>query len=241
VVDETCPFRDTSSGIDRENRVTAYHYVLIGALPRIRAMSTDPHRNPLLNTWTQTSSHVFDSVVAANRAAFAAFGVSAGPDEGGEPDTADRIEADEDLPEWHVDLTETDRARLDVGDLVEFTKTISEDDVRSFAAASGDTNPLHLDDEFADRTRFRGRIAHGTLVGGLISAALARLPGLTIYLSQDLEFHNPVRVGDRLTAVCEVVEDLGNDQFRLTTRVLDGDEVIIDGEAVVLIDDVPDE
>jgi len=203
-------------------------------------MSSDSDRNALLDTWTQTSSHMFNSVVAANRAAFAAFGVQPS-DNGDGLDTVDRIEADEDLPEWHVELTETDRGRLGVGDRVEFTKTIFEEDVQAFAAASGDTNPLHLDDEFASKTRFKGRIAHGTLVGGLISAGLARLPGLTIYLSQDLEFHNPVRVGDRLTAVCEIVEDLGDDQYRLTTRVRDGDTVIIDGEAVVLVDELPEE
>ena len=198
-------------------------------------MSSDSRRNALLDTWTETSSHVFNSVVAANRVAFAAFGVQPSNGDGG-LETVERIEADEDLPEWHVELTAADRGRLGVGDKVEFTKTISDDDVAAFAAASGDTNPLHLDDEFASRTRFRGRIAHGTLVGGLISAALARLPGLTIYLSQDLEFHNPVRVGDRLMAVCEIVEDLGDDQFRLTTRVVDDGDVIIDGEAVVLVD-----
>ncbi|PSP31281.1 acyl dehydratase [Halobacteriales archaeon QH_10_67_22] len=202
-------------------------------------MSSDSHRNALFDTWAQTSSHVFNSVVAANRAAFAAFGVPHSGDEGG-LETVERIEADEDLPEWHVELTATDRGTLGVGDRVEFTKTISGDDVAAFAAASGDTNPLHLDDEFASQTRFRGRIAHGTLVGGLISAALARLPGLTIYLSQDLEFHNPVRIGDRLTAVCEIVEDLGDNQYRLTTRVVDGDDVIIDGEAVVLVDELPE-
>jgi acyl dehydratase len=202
-------------------------------------MSSDSRRNALLDTWTETSSHVFNSVIAANRVAFAAFGVQPSNGDGG-LETVERIEADEDLPEWHVELTAADRGRLGVGDKVEFTKTISDDDVAAFAAASGDTNPLHLDDEFASRTRFRGRIAHGTLVGGLISAALARLPGLTIYLSQDLEFHNPVRVGDRLTAVCEIVEDLGDDQFRLTTRVVDDGDVIIDGEAVVLVDELPD-
>jgi 3-hydroxybutyryl-CoA dehydratase len=203
-------------------------------------MSSDSHRNALLDTWTQTSSHVFNSVVAANRAAFAAFGVRPSDGEGG-LETVERIEADEDLPEWHVELTTADRGRLGVGDRVEFTKSVSADDVAAFAAATGDTNPLHLDDEFAAGSRFGGRIAHGTLVGGLISAALARLPGLTIYLSQDLEFHNPVRIGDRLTAVCEIVEDLGDDQYRLTTRVLDGDEVIIDGEAVVLVDERPEQ
>ena len=198
-------------------------------------MSSESSRNPILDTWTETSSHMFTSVVAANRAAFAAFGVQAD-----EALPAERIEPDEDLPEWHVTISEDHPGSLGVGDRVEFTKTISDNDVKQFAAASGDTNPLHLDDEFAEETRFRGRIAHGTLVGSLISAALARLPGLTIYLSQDLEFHNPVRIGDRLTAACEIVEDLGDEQYRLTTRVLCDDEVVIDGEAVVLIDELPD-
>jgi len=203
-------------------------------------MSSNPSRSALLDTWTETSSHVFNSVLAANRAAFAAFGVK--PSEDG-PDfqTRDRIEADEDLPEWTVELSEADRTELGVGDRVTFTKTITAEDVESFAAASGDTNPLHLDDEYASQTRFRGRIAHGTLVGGLISAALARLPGLVVYLSQDLEFHNPVRVDDRCTAECEIVEDLGNDQFRLTTTVSADGETVIDGEAVILIDELPDE
>jgi len=202
-------------------------------------MSSDTHGNALLDTWTETSSHVLDGVVAANRAAFAAFGVQPSEDTGAS--AAERIEADEDLPEWHVELGHEGRDTLGVGDRVEFTKRLTDDDVRQFAAASGDTNPLHLDDEFASKTRFKGRIAHGTLVGGLISAALARLPGLTIYLSQDLEFHNPVRIGDRVTAEVEIVEDLGQEQYRLTTRVVDEGEVIIDGEAVVLIDDLPDD
>ncbi len=201
------------------------------------AMSSEPERSVLLETWTETSSHVFDSVVAANRAAFAAFGVEAD----GDLDAAERIDADEDLPEWHTTLTAEEPGELGVGDRFEFTKTITDRDVRRFAAASGDTNPLHLDEEFAEGTRFRGRIAHGTLVGGLISAALARVPGLVIYLSQDLEFHNPVRIDDRITAECEVVEDLGNDQYRLTTRVVDDGEVAIDGEAVIMVDDPPED
>jgi len=202
------------------------------------AMSSGSERSSLLETWTETSSHVFDSVVAANRAAFAAFGVDSTD---GDLNAAERVDPDEDLPEWHTHLTTDEPGTLGVGDRFEFTKTITARDVRRFAAASGDTNPLHLDDEFAEQTRFRGRIAHGTLVGGLISAALARVPGLVIYLSQDLEFHNPVRVDDRVTAECEVVEDLGNSQYRLGTRVVDGDDIAIDGEAVVMIDDLPED
>jgi acyl dehydratase len=202
-------------------------------------MSSQLDRSALLDTWAETSSYMFDSVVAANRAAFAALGVEPTDDE--ETSPTEQIEPDADLPEWHAETTAESPGELSVGDRFEFTKTITDEDVRGFAAASGDTNPLHLDDEFAEDTRFRGRIAHGTLVGGLISAALARVPGLVIYLSQDLEFHNPVRIGDRITAECEIVEDLGNNQFRLTTRVTDGDDIAIDGEAVILIDELPEE
>ncbi|WP_302082061.1 MaoC family dehydratase [Salinibaculum rarum] len=203
-------------------------------------MSSRSEHNALLDTWTETSSHVFDSVVAANRAAFAAFGVEPDEEEGSVAAPTDRIEPNEDLPEWHTELTADDPMTLSVGDRFEFTKTITDGDVRRFAASSGDTNPLHLDEEFADETRFSGRIAHGTLVGGLISAALARVPGMVIYLSQDLEFHNPVRIDDRITAECEIVEDLGNNQYRLTTRVLNGEDIAIDGEAVIMVDELPD-
>jgi acyl dehydratase len=203
-------------------------------------MSSESTRSALLDTWTETSAHVFDSVVAANRAAFAAFGVESDGEVRPADTPSERIDADGDLPEWHAELSADDPDALSVGDRFEFTKTIRADDVRHFAAASGDTNPLHLDEEYAARTRFKGRIAHGTLVGGLISAALARVPGLVIYLSQDLEFHNPVRIDDRVTAACEIVENLGNSQFRLTTRVLVGEDVVIDGEAVIMVDDVPE-
>jgi acyl dehydratase len=175
--------------------------------------------------------------MAANRAAFAAFGV--GSRNNGTEGNA--IEGGQDLSGWDFTTTVEDRADIGVGDRIEFSKVISNDDIKRFATASGDTNPLHLDDDAAAKTRFGGRIAHGTLVGGLISAALARLPGLVVYLSQDLEFHAPVRVDERVTAECEIVEDLGNDQYRLTTQVLDDEDVVIDGEAVVLIDELPDD
>ena len=203
-------------------------------------MSTNWYGNPWLDTWTETSSQVVENVIAANQAAFAAWSSTDSDRTNGsssKPEAVERIEPSEDLPEWHAESTAESPDELSVGDRFEFTKTISEEDVTNFAAASGDTNPLHLDDEFAEDTRFRGRIAHGTLVGGLISAALARVPGLVIYLSQDLEFHSPVRIGDRVTAECEIVEDLGNDQFRLTTRVTNGDDIAIDGEAVIMVDD----
>ena len=197
----------------------------------------------LFDTWSQTSSRVFNSIMEANRAALTAFSVADGDPNPGSDDGADRLdvedrlEPDADLPEWDTEVDADER--LTVGDAVRFTKTLSEADVDRFAAASGDTNPIHLDDEWAEDTRFNGRIVHGTLAAGLISAALARLPGGVVYLSQDLEFRAPVRLGDRITAEVEVVEDLGGDRYRLRTTVAKDEELVIDGEAVVLIDDVP--
>jgi acyl dehydratase len=198
-------------------------------------------RAPLFETWMRTSELFVDSMVAANRATAAAFGVGRSDDGAatGDTDTEDRLVPDEDLPEWETERTVHDRAAVTVGDGVRFTKTVTERDVERFAAASGDTNPLHLDEAYAAESRFKGRIAHGTLVGGLISAALARFPGNVIYLSQDLEFLKPVRIGDRITADVEIVEELGDDRYRLSTTVLSGEDTVIDGEAVVLIDTAP--
>jgi acyl dehydratase len=182
-----------------------------------------------------------NSVIEANRAAVAAFGVppdseSDGRDEETDERLEDRLTPAGEFPGWEVTM-ELAEDGLGVGDSIRFSKVLSEDDVERFAAASGDTNPLHLDEEFAATTRFDGRIVHGMLATGLISAALARLPGGVVYLSQDTEFLRPIRIGDRVTAVVEAVEDLGGGRYRLSTRVLDGDdEVAVDGEATVLIE-----
>ena len=144
-----------------------------------------------------------------------------------------------DDPEWTFEH-EGDEP-LSVGDVVRFRKELTGEDVERFAEASGDTNRLHLEDDFAARTRFGGRIVHGVLAAGGVSAALARIPGLTIYLSQDLRFLGPVAVGEAVTAVCEVVEDLGKGKYELATTVYDEDgEVVVDGSAVVLVTDPPE-
>jgi len=106
---------------------------------------------------------------------------------------------------WAVERSAADVSALNVGDTVQFTRPMEPTDIAAFAQVSGDTNPLHLDGDFAAETRFDGRIVHGTLVAGTISAALARFPGVTIYLSQDLEFLAPVEVGGTVTATCEIV------------------------------------
>ena len=199
------------------------------------------HRSPpsVFETWSEASSRMFTSAMKANRAAMTAFGVPAdgAGDDTATPNAEGRLDPGENLPEWTVEVAVDGEPR--VGDTVRFTKTLSEDDVDRFAVASGDTNPIHLDEEWAGETRFGGRIVHGTLAAGLISAALARLPGSVVYLSQDLEFRAPVRIGDRVTAEVTIVEALGDDRYRFRTPVEGEDDRIIDGEAVVLIDEAP--
>lgn len=198
----------------------------------------------ITDAWSRTSEHMLNSFYKANRAALAAFGVpTPNTDLNGGLITplpsgdSFGIEADS----WDTHTTVHESGDIEVGDLVEFTKTVTEADVDRFAAASGDTNPLHLDEEFASETRFGDRIAHGTLVSGLISAALARLPGMVIYLSQDTTFLHPVEIGERLTARCEVVEEIGDDRFRLATDIVNEEgKKTIEGEAIVLIDKVPE-
>ncbi len=198
------------------------------------------------DTWVRATGHLARGAVEANRAALAAFGLAGEDDAGAETETPRRVEPTDgavayDLADWTTERTVADRTEIAVGDTVRFSKRLTDEDVRAFARASGDTNRLHLDAAFATESRFGRRIAHGTLVAGLISAALARLPGLTIYLSQEVGFSAPVGVGDRPTAVVEVIEDLGDGRYRLSTDVLDAsDEPCVAGEAIVLVDELPD-
>jgi len=199
------------------------------------------HFTAMTDAWTTWTGSVLKSAMAANTAALTAFESSDDADvtEHRRPGVVSVLYEDED---WISRRSVDSREEITVGDVVEFTKTLSDEDVHEFAEAGGDTNRLHLDDEFAEKTRFGGRIVHGTLVSALVSAALARLPGVTIYVSQDLEFRRPVGIGDRITAVVKVVEDLGDGRYRLSTVVedADGENVIIDGEAVVFIESLPE-
>ncbi len=194
--------------------------------------------------WSTISQHVVNSYIEANNAVLAAMGLSPSSsetDERGDPTTEESVSPVAfDDKTWTMDRSVADVEDIDVGDYVEFSKPIAEADISAFAQISGDTNRLHLEDEFAEETQFQGRIAHGTLVAGTISAALARFPGNTVYLSQDLEFLAPVDIGDTVTADCQIVEELGNDQYRLQTTVsTEDDETVIDGEAVVMITPSP--
>ena len=119
-----------------------------------------------------------------------------------------------------------------------FAKTVTEADLLLFAGVSGDTNPLHLDEEFARETMFEGRIAHGMLTASLISTVIGtRLPGPgCIYLSQSLKFKAPVRIGDTVAARATVVEIMPErKRVRLHTTCSVGDTVVMDGEALILV------
>jgi len=108
--------------------------------------------------------------------------------------------------------------------------------VESYAALTGDRNPVHLDQEYARTSMFGGRIAHGMLAGGLISSALANhLPGRgTVYLSQSMRFHRPVMVDSLIRVVVEVVGIEPKQRVRLSTVVFDAAGIVlVSGEALV--------
>ena len=126
-----------------------------------------------------------------------------------------------------------------VGQTVEWTRPVTDAAIQQFADATGDHNPVHLDDAAAARTPFGGRIAHGMLTAGFVSAAIAGvLPGPgTIYLSQSLRFLRPVRPGDAVTVRLEVLEVFETRRrVRLATVCTNQrGEVVVDGDAVVMV------
>ncbi|MBI5779800.1 MAG: MaoC family dehydratase [Planctomycetes bacterium] len=135
-------------------------------------------------------------------------------------------------------MSELKYADIKVGDQASFSKTVSETDINDFAKISGDFNPVHIDEEFAKAGLFKTRIAHGFLVGSLISTVLGtKLPGPnTIYLSQELQFKAPVKIGDTLTAVCEVLEKSEKKKIlKMKTTVYNQAKLaVIEGTATVL-------
>ena len=126
-----------------------------------------------------------------------------------------------------------------LGDKASRTQLITDEMIRSFASLTGDTNPVHLDDDYAAGTRFGRRIAHGMIAAGLISATLANdLPGPgTIYLSQTLEFKRPVYPGDTITTIVEV-KNVRPDKPIVTLGTVctnQDNKIVLEGQAVVLI------
>ena len=127
---------------------------------------------------------------------------------------------------------------LSIGLSAVFSRTVTETDVIMFSGISGDTNPLHLNEEYANETRFKGRIAQGILVAGFISAAFStKLPGQgCVYVRQNLKFTAPVRIGDTVHAHVEVIDLIPERKraiFKTTCRV--GETIVIEGEAELLV------
>jgi 3-hydroxybutyryl-CoA dehydratase len=139
-------------------------------------------------------------------------------------------------------MTPIEGRTLKIGDCAEAIGTITDENVRYFAEATGDTNPIHIDDPYAAQTRFGRRISHGLLVSGFISAVLGtKLPGPgAIYLSQTLQFRGPVFIGDAIKSTVEII-DVRADKpivtLRTTCSKLSG-EVVIEGEAILLVPDL---
>ena len=127
---------------------------------------------------------------------------------------------------------------IELGVIVNFTKTITKEDIIAFAKISGDTNPLHLDQTYAQSTRFKKPIAHGMLTASFISALIGtKFPNL-IYLSQNLKFTKPVFIADTITATAKVIaKKEGKEIFTLQTICTNqNNELVIDGTAVVMRD-----
>jgi 3-hydroxybutyryl-CoA dehydratase len=127
---------------------------------------------------------------------------------------------------------------IQIGDTAEFSKTITEYDVYAYAGITGDFNPVHINEEFAKESMFKGRIVHGMLTASFISTVLGtKLPAEnTIYLSQNVKFLAPVKFGDTITAKVEVIEKRDDKHIiKLRTTVVNQrGEMVVDGEAVTL-------
>jgi 3-hydroxybutyryl-CoA dehydratase len=127
---------------------------------------------------------------------------------------------------------------LAVGQSAELTRRVAEGDLAAFAAITGDDNPIHLDEAYAAATPFGGRIAHGMLSAGYISAVIGtRLPGPgAIYISQSLRFRRPVRIGDVVTARVEITAiDVARARASLATTCAVAGKVVVEGQAEVLV------
>ena len=119
-----------------------------------------------------------------------------------------------------------------------FAKTVTDADIITFAGISGDTNPVHLNHEFASETMFEGRIAHGMLTASFISTVIGtKMPGAgCIYVSQNLRFKAPVRSGETVTATCTVTKLIPEKRLiELKTVCTVSGKPVVDGEATIMV------
>ena len=129
---------------------------------------------------------------------------------------------------------------INLNDEASFSKTISESDVYNYVGIVGDINPLHIDEEYCKKTKFKKRIVHGLLITGLISTVIGnKLPGEgTVYLSQFSKFIAPVFIGDTITAMVRVINIENDGRIKLYTQCSNQHgALVVVGEAVVLLTD----
>ncbi|UTW13483.1 MaoC family dehydratase [Marinobacterium rhizophilum] len=131
---------------------------------------------------------------------------------------------------------------LEIGQSASVLKTVSDQDIRQFAEITGDTNPVHLDEDFAAQTQFKTRIAHGMFSAGLISAAIGmHLPGPgSVYLDQSLKFRLPIHLGDEVETRVTITDiNLRRGRVTLSTDCFVAGKRVTQGEAVVMVDKKP--
>lgn len=127
---------------------------------------------------------------------------------------------------------------LEIGQTAIYTKTITDADIVLFAGISGDTNPLHMNSEFAGGTRFEGRVAHGMITASFISACIGtKLPGPgCIYMSQTIRWTAPVRPGDTVVARVTITDiNYEKERVSLDSVCMVGDEVVLEGECLAKV------
>ena len=140
------------------------------------------------------------------------------------------------------EISVLDKLGVDIGYKTSVAKTITETDIVMFAGISGDLNPIHINENYASKTFFGSRIAHGVLSMALLSAAGTELPGLVILLSMSGKFLKPVRIGDTITATTEVVA-VRKDKAIVTLKTSctnQNGEAVVEGETVVKLSEEPD-
>ncbi|MHA2203305.1 MAG: MaoC family dehydratase [Candidatus Hodarchaeales archaeon] len=129
-------------------------------------------------------------------------------------------------------------SEIKIGQRAEIKRTVTDEDIKKFAEVSGDRNPIHLDENYAKKTFFQGRVAHGMLSAAFISAVLAnKLPGPgSIYLKQKLSFFKPIRIGDTIIVAVEVIKKDGVKERIIlkTTCTNQNNELVVGGEATVM-------
>jgi 3-hydroxybutyryl-CoA dehydratase len=133
---------------------------------------------------------------------------------------------------------------IDIGDKVSYSQTITDTDVKMFAGVSGDHNPLHVDEEYAAESRFKGRIAHGLISGSFFSGLFGtQLPGPgCVYVAQSFEFKYPVYLGDTVTATAEVTRvDIEKRRVHFRTFCTARKKTVIDGKAEIYVPLEPEE